>query len=74
MRTLLASGDVEALVETLTEAGKSRSAWANPGEADAEDARLRSELRQAIQDSRPTQALMGTYLTERLFRRKEREQ
>jgi prephenate dehydrogenase len=74
MRTLLASGDVQALVETLTEASRSRSAWANPGEADAEDSRLRTELRQAIQDSRPTQALMGTYLTERLFRRKERGQ
>lgn len=74
MRTLLASGDVDALVDTLMESNKARSAWANPGEADAEDNRLRTELRQAIQDSRPTQALMGTYLTERLFRRKERGQ
>ncbi len=74
VRQLLASGDVEALVEALTDASGSRRAWADPGEADAEDARLRTELRQAIQDSRPTQALMGTYLTEKLFRRKERGQ
>ena len=33
---------------------------------EAEDARLRAELRQAITDSRPSQALMGTYLTEKL--------
>ena len=74
VRALLASGDVEALVDSLAEANASRQAWADPGEADAEDSRLRSELRQAIQDSRPSQALMGTYLTERLFRRKERGQ
>jgi prephenate dehydrogenase len=74
VRSLLANGDVEALVETLTESAKSRRAWADPGEADAEDARLRAELRQSINDSRPTQALMGTYLTEKLFRRKERGQ
>jgi prephenate dehydrogenase len=72
VRTLLATGDVEALVEALAEANKSRRAWADPGEADAEDARLRTELRQAINESRPSQALMGTYLTEKLFRRKER--
>lgn len=72
VRTLLATGDVEALVETLTEASNMRRAWADPDMANAEDAQLRAELRQAIQDSRPGQALMGTYLTERLFRRKER--
>jgi prephenate dehydrogenase len=74
VRSLLATGDVEALVEALTETSKSRRAWADPGEADAEDARLRAELRQAISESRPSQALMGTYLTEKLFRRKERGQ
>lgn len=74
VRSLLASGDMEALVVLFTEANTSRRAWADPGEKDAEEARLRTELRQAIQDSRPNQALMGTYLTERLFRRKERGQ
>ena len=56
----------------MTEANKARRAWADPDVADADDARLRSELREAINDSRPSQALMGTYLTEKIFRRKER--
>jgi prephenate dehydrogenase len=72
LRTLLAGGDVDALLQHLTESNQARRAWADPDVADAEDAQLRAELRQSINDSRPGQALMGTYLTEKIFRRKER--
>lgn len=72
LRTLIEGGDIDALAATLTEANQARRAWADPDVADADDARLRSELRDAINDSRPSQALMGTYLTEKIFRRKER--
>lgn len=71
LRTLLSSGDVDALTASLTEANHARRAWADPDD-DSGDAQLRSELRDAINDSRPSQALMGTYLTEKIFRRKER--
>jgi len=70
LRTMLASEDEKALEHALGEAHTARVEWTTP--EGAEDAYLRSELRQAIGDSRPTKALMGTYLTEKIFRRKER--
>jgi prephenate dehydrogenase len=72
IRALLASGDTAGLTSVVAEANSARRAWASPEEADAEEARLRAELRQVINEARPSQALMGTYLTEKLFRRKER--
>ena len=70
LRTMLASEDEKGLEHVLGEAHTARVEWTTP--EGAEDAYLRSELRQAIGDSPPTKALMGTYLTEKIFRRKER--
>lgn len=72
LRALLMSGDVEELGKEFVEVHEARKQWASSEDSDAEDDKLRAELHQAIADSRPSQALMGTYLTERLFRRKER--
>jgi prephenate dehydrogenase len=72
LRTMLASEDESGLERALSEAKAARLEWAMPDSASVDDANLRLELRQAISDSRPTQALMGSYLTEKLFRKRER--
>jgi prephenate dehydrogenase len=72
LRQTVSGGDVEEIARALTQAHDAREGWASPDASDNEDAKLRAELRQAISDTRPTNALMGTYLTEKLFRRKER--
>jgi prephenate dehydrogenase len=72
LRTMLASNDEAGLEQALGEAHAARLEWITPDGGSAEDINLRAELRQAITDSRPTQALMGSYLTEKLFRRKAR--
>ena len=72
LRQTVSGGDVEEIARALTEAHDARDSWASPDSSSEEDARLRADLKQAINDTRPTNALMGTYLTEKLFRRKER--
>ncbi|MEO8285358.1 MAG: prephenate dehydrogenase [Chloroflexota bacterium] len=72
LRTLLANGNEEELGKILAETHAARLDWITPDSDGMDDARLRADLNQAISDSRPTQALMGSYLTERLFRKKER--
>jgi hypothetical protein len=37
------------------------------------DNQLRAELREAIQDSRPSRGLMGGYISDRVFRRKDQK-
>jgi prephenate dehydrogenase len=72
LRTMLESEDEAGLEQLLSETHAARLDWVTPDGGSEEDDRLRAELRQAISESRPSQALMGTYLTEKLFRRKER--
>jgi prephenate dehydrogenase len=72
LRQTVSGGDVEEIARALTEAHEARDSWASPDAGSADEAKLRADLRQAINDTRPTNALMGTYLTEKLFRRKER--
>jgi prephenate dehydrogenase len=72
LRQTVSGGDVEEIARALGEAHDARDSWASPESSDQENARLKADLRQAINDTRPTNALMGTYLTEKLFRRKER--
>jgi prephenate dehydrogenase len=72
LRTMLTSENEGELARALGEAQAARLEWITPDSASVDDANLRLELRQAISDSRPTQALMGSYLTEKLFRKRER--
>jgi prephenate dehydrogenase len=72
LRQTVSGGDVEEIARALGEAHDARNSWASPDASDEENARLKADLRQAISDARPSNALMGTYLTEKLFRRKER--
>jgi prephenate dehydrogenase len=72
LRTMLASEDEEGLEEVLNETHAARLEWVTPEGESVEDADLRAELRQAISDSRPSNALMGSYLTEKIFRKRER--
>jgi prephenate dehydrogenase len=71
LREMLASEDEAGVEQVLSEAHAARLDWLTPEGSEA-DARLRAELQQSITDSRPAQALMGTYLTEKIFRKKER--
>jgi prephenate dehydrogenase len=72
LRQTVSGGDVEEIAKALTEAHDAREGWASPEASSVEEAKLRADLKQAINDTRPTNALMGTYLTEKLFKRKER--
>jgi prephenate dehydrogenase len=73
IRDLLAEDDRDALLTALTELHEAQTNWANPDAPDSPENRQRAELQQAINDSRPSRNLMGTYLTERLFRRRDRD-
>jgi prephenate dehydrogenase len=72
LRDLLARGDTKALQSTLDSAHEARQRWARGEEApDNAEAQMRADLRQAVSDARPTRNLMGTYLSDRLRRRKD---
>src|SRR5262249_2621429 len=71
LREMLASEDEAGVEGVLSETHAARLDWLTP-EGNEADSRLRAELQQSITDSRPAQALMGTYLTEKIFRKRER--
>lgn len=72
-RDLLANEDREGLGEMLEEAHEAHGAWAVEGGVhDHREVKLRTELRQAIDDSRPGRSMMGDYLADRFFRRKDK--
>jgi prephenate dehydrogenase len=71
LREMLAGEDEAGVEKVLSETHAARLDWLTPEGTEA-DARLRAELQQSIADSRPAQALMGTYLTEKIFRKRER--
>ncbi len=72
MRGLLASNDHKALTSTLTNLQDAHDTWLNGEAGAADDDKLRAELREAINEARPGRSMMGSYLSERLFRKKER--
>lgn len=72
LRDMLASGNGDALLEALTEAHEARVAWAAEDEGNSPlEAQLRADTRQAIDQSRLSRNLMGTYLTGKIFHRGE---
>jgi prephenate dehydrogenase len=72
LRAMLENEDEDGLEKVLRETHAARLDWVTPDGGSDEDDKLRAELRQSINESRPAHALMGTYLTEKIFRRKER--
>ena len=68
LRDMLATGDRDALLQVLQRAHEAQASHSNRSERDNE---LRSELRQAIQETHPVRGLMGSYISDRIFRKKE---
>ncbi len=68
LREMLAASNRDALLETLQRAHSAQTTHANRNERDNQ---LRAELKEAIQDSRPSRGLMGGYISDRVFRKKQ---
>lgn len=69
LREALMRGDRAALLETLQRAHTAQASHANSDEKEAE---LHNELRQSIGEANPVRGLMGGYLSEKIFRKKEK--
>jgi prephenate dehydrogenase len=73
LRDLLANDDAQGLLAALTQAHDSHAEWVSHADEGSEfDRQLRAELRQAAEGARPTRALLGGYLTDRIFGKKDR--
>jgi prephenate dehydrogenase len=70
LREQIAGNDRASLLASITECHDSRDAWANDETEEAKDAKLKAELRDAINDARPSHSLMGSFLADRFYRRK----
>lgn len=69
LRDTITQGDLAALTDVLQRAHTSQAGHAHRTEKEAE---LHNELRQAIGEANPMRGLMGGYLSEKIFRKKER--
>lgn len=79
MRDMLArhtghGSDDNPLLSTFAEAHDTRGAWIAESDvsSDEKHARLRADLRDDINEARPGRTLMGGYLADRMFRKKEK--
>jgi prephenate dehydrogenase len=72
IRDLLASNNYKALAATLTSLQTAHEKWLENESGGGDEDKLRAELRQALDDARPGRNLMGSYLSDRLFRKKEK--
>jgi prephenate dehydrogenase len=85
LRDMLAAGDEEGLLSSLESAHDAHDKYAHPREApdlsgpyaarrQEENARLREDLQQAIDDTRPISSnrLLGKYLSDRMFGKKDK--
>jgi prephenate dehydrogenase len=70
LREMLASSHRDALLDAMQRAHTSQASHANRNQRDNE---LRSELRQAIQESHPVRGLLGGYISDRVFRKREQK-
>ncbi|HEY0071198.1 MAG TPA: prephenate dehydrogenase [Chloroflexia bacterium] len=68
LRDMLAGSDRNALLDTMQRA---HTAQASQNNRDERDNELRSELRQAIQETHPVRGLLGGYISDRVFRKKD---
>jgi prephenate dehydrogenase len=68
LREMLARSNRDDLLDAMQRAHTSQASHSNRNERDNE---LRSELRQAIQESHPVRGLLGGYISDRVFRKKE---
>ncbi|MEA2573588.1 MAG: prephenate dehydrogenase [Chloroflexia bacterium] len=68
LREMLAASEHDALLDTLQRAHTAQASHAN---RNARDNELRTELRQAIQETHPVRGLLGGYISDRVFRKRE---
>lgn len=68
LREMLARSNRDDLLDAMQRAHASQASHTNRNERDNE---LRSELRQAIQETHPVRGLLGGYISDRVFRKKE---
>lgn len=72
MRDILVSNDAKMFKETLTELQNSHDTWLEGDSSGNDDDKIRAELRESINEARPGRGMMGNYLADRLFRKKEK--
>jgi prephenate dehydrogenase len=73
LRDLLV-GEPDALLPVLGEAHEARRKWAAAEDApESLEARAQADMHQAVSESRLTRNLMGTYLSDRFFRKRDNE-
>ncbi|HEX8230670.1 MAG TPA: prephenate dehydrogenase [Chloroflexia bacterium] len=70
LREMLAGSNRDALLDAMQRAHTAQNSHTHRSERDNQ---LRAELREAIQDSRPSRGLMGGYISDRVFRRKDQK-
>lgn len=70
LREMLAGSNRDALLDAMQRAHTAQASHSNRSERDNE---LRSELRQAIQETHPVRGLLGGYISDRVFRKKEQK-
>ncbi len=73
MRDLLSDGDAGELLSRLDRAHTSHAEWAaRSGEGTQPDDLMHTQMRQAVEEARPGRALIGGYLADRIFGKKDR--
>jgi prephenate dehydrogenase len=73
-RDTLAAGDRATLVAELDEATSGYTAWTDKTSEPPEqrEARARAETQTAINDARPSRNLLGSYISDRIFGKKDK--
>jgi prephenate dehydrogenase len=71
VRDLLAAGDREGLLSEIETSNEGYAVWTEKASVSFEiqEERARAESKAAINDARPSRSLLGTYLSDRIFRR-----
>lgn len=83
LREMLSQGDSEAVAALITQSHEARDQWLRRQKAAQEQdphlarqleptEELRADLQQAIRDTRPGSRILGRYLTDRMFGKKEK--
>jgi prephenate dehydrogenase len=74
VRDLLAAGDRQALLSEIEASNEGYAVWTEKASVpfEVQEARDRAESKAAINDARPSRSLLGTYLSDRIFRRSDK--
>lgn len=71
IRDLLEGNDQESLLQIVSDAHTARKEWDTPDDGGGPTSGLHTDLRQVAEEMRPGRSLMGNYLSERLFRKRD---